>query len=83
MDEQYIIAKIQGLMPDEHHIPHGVLYSQLKTAVQKDLSEALNNLLKQEEIAFHKTLNDILINIPNEQKEHQAELPPANTEGTR
>ena len=83
MDEQYIIAKIRELMPDEHHIPHGVLYSQLKTAVQKDLSEALNNLLKQEEIAFCKSLNDILINIPNEQKEHQAELPPANTEGTR
>lgn len=66
MDEQYIIAKIQELMPDEHHVPRGVLYSQLKTAVQKDLSEALNNLLKQEEIAFSKTLNDILINIPNE-----------------
>lgn len=66
MDEQYIITKIQELMPDEHHIPRGVLYSKLKTEIQKDLSAALNNLLKQEEITFSKTLNDILINIPNE-----------------
>lgn len=66
MDEQYIIAKIEELMPDEHIVPHGVLYSKLKTAVQKDLSKALNNLLKQEEIDFSKALNDILITIPNE-----------------
>ena len=54
MDEQYIIGKIQELMPDEHHIPHGVLYSQLKTAVQKDLSEALNNLLKDPQRHINK-----------------------------
>mgnify|MGYP006962935904 FL=1 len=63
MDEQYIIGKIQGLLPDEHHIPHGVLYSQLKTAVQKDLSEKLNQLLKSKRLTYNKTLNDLLINI--------------------
>lgn len=63
MDEQYIIKKIQAMMPDEHHIPKGVLYSQLKTAVQKDLSETLNKLLKQKELRYSKTLNDLLINI--------------------
>lgn len=51
------------LMPDEHHVPEGVLYSKLKTEVQKDLSKALNSLLTQEEITFQKTLNDLLINI--------------------
>lgn len=66
MDEQYIIAKIQELMPDEHIVPRGVLYSKLKTAIQKDLSKALNNLVVQEEITFQKTLNDLLINIKNE-----------------
>lgn len=63
MDEQYIIAKIKELLPEEHQVPRGVLYSQLKIAVQKDLSKALNSLLVQEEIKFQKTLNDILINI--------------------
>ena len=63
MDEQYIIEKIQAMLPDEHHIPHGVLYSQLKTAVQKDLSEKLNQLLKSKRLTYNKTLNDLLINI--------------------
>lgn len=63
MDQQYIIAKIQELLPEEHHVPKGVLYSQLKTAVQKDLSETLNKLLKQKELRYSKTLNDLLINI--------------------
>lgn len=63
MDKQYIFAKIRELLPDEHHVPRGVLYSQLKTAVQKDLSETLNKLLKQKELRYSKTLNDLLINI--------------------
>ncbi len=63
MEEEYVISKIKELMPDEHHIPQGVLYSKLKTEVQKDLSKALNSLLTQEEITFQKTLNDLLINI--------------------
>lgn len=66
MDEAYILQKINELLPDEHHVPRGVLYTQLKTEIQKDLSKALNNLLTQEEITCQKTLNDILINITNE-----------------
>ena len=63
MDEQYIIAKIQELMSDEHHVPRGVLYSKLKTEVQKDVSSVLSNLFKTEKITYSKTLNDLLINI--------------------
>ena len=63
MDEKYIFAKIKELLPDEHQVPRGVLYSKLKTEIQKDLSKALNNMLKSKSISFNKTLNDILINI--------------------
>ena len=66
LDDQYIITKIQGLMPDEHHIPQGVLYARLKTAVQKDLSQILASLFKSGKIKYDKTLNDILIYIKDE-----------------
>lgn len=66
MDEQYIIAKIKGMMPDEHHIPRGVLYSKLKTAVQKDVSDVLTALYRAGKITYNKTLNDLLINIKEE-----------------
>lgn len=66
MDEQYIIAKIKGMMPDEHHIPQGVLYSKLKTAVQKDVSDVLTALYRAGKITYNKTLNDLLINIKEE-----------------
>lgn len=48
-------------MPDENHIPQGVLYSKLKNSVQKDLSKSLNLLLKGKRLTYSKTLNDILI----------------------
>lgn len=63
MDEQYIINKVKELLPDEHHVPRGVLYSKLKTAVQKDLSDMLNQLLTENRLTYNKTLNDLLINI--------------------
>jgi len=63
MNEDYIIEKIRELMPDSHHIPQGVLYSKLKTEIQKDVSSILNNLFNNGAIAYNKTLNDILINI--------------------
>lgn len=66
MEEEYVISKIKELMPDEHHIPQGVLYARLKTAVQKDLSQILSNLFKIGKIKYDKTLNDILINIKDE-----------------
>ena len=66
MEEEYVISKIKELMPDERHIPQGVLYARLKTAVQKDLSQILSNLFKIGEIKYDKTLNDILINIKDE-----------------
>jgi len=53
-------------MPDEHHIPNGVLYSKLKTEIQKDVSSILSSLFKAGKITYSKTLNDILINIQNE-----------------
>lgn len=66
MEEEYVISKIKELMPDEHHIPQGVLYASLKMAVQKDLSQILSNLFKIGKIKYDKTLNDILINIKDE-----------------
>lgn len=66
LDEQYIIAKIQELLPDEHHVPRGVLYSKLKIEIQKDVSSILSNLFQNGRITYNKTLNDILINIANE-----------------
>ncbi len=66
MDEQYIIIKIKDMMPDEHHIPRGVLYSKLKTAVQKDVSDILTALYKAGKVTYNKTLNDLLINIKEE-----------------
>ena len=69
MDEGYIIGKIREMMPDEHHVPHGVLYSKLKTSVQADLSAMMRKLCKEKKILANRTLNDIILNI-NEQKEH-------------
>ena len=66
MEEEYVITKIKELMPDEHHIPQGVLYARLKTEVQKDLSQILSNLFKTGKIKYDKTLNDILINTKDE-----------------
>lgn len=66
MEEEYVISKIKELMPDEHHIPQGVLYARLKTEVQKDLSQILSNLFKIGKIRCEKTLNDILIHIKDE-----------------
>lgn len=63
MDKQYIIEKIQWLISGEHCVPQGVLYSKLKTAVQRDLSNILGEMFKLGEISYNKTLNDILINI--------------------
>lgn len=66
MEEEYVISKIKELMPDEHHIPQGVLYARLKTEVQKGLSQILSNLFKIGKIRYEKTLNDILIHIKDE-----------------
>ncbi len=66
MNEEYIISKIRELYPDEKHIPQGVLYAKLKTAIQKDVSKTLSNLFQNGKVEYSKTLNDILIIIPNE-----------------
>lgn len=63
MDEEYVIRKIEELIPSEHHVPRGVLYTKLKTSIQKDLSETLNALLKSKRLTYSKTLNDIMINV--------------------
>ena len=83
MDEQYIIGKIEEMMPDEHHKPSGVLYTRLKLAILHDVSSILSRLFKEGKIKYNRTLNDILINInDNEQKEHQTESLQPNQEGT-
>ena len=83
MDEQYIIGKIEEMMPDEHHKPCGVLYTRLKLAILHDVSSILSRLFKEGKIKYNRTLNDILINInDNEQKENQTESLQPNQEGT-
>lgn len=83
MDEQYIIGKIEEMMPDEQNKPRGVLYTRLKLAILQDVSSILSRLFKEGKIKYNRTLNDILINInDNEQKEHQTESLQPNQEGT-
>lgn len=83
MDEQYIIGKIEEMMPDEQNNPRGVLYTRLKLAILQDVSSILSRLFKEGKIKYNRTLNDILINInDNEQKEHQTESLQPNQEGT-
>lgn len=83
MDEQYIIGKIEEMMPDKHNKPCGVLYTRLKLAILQDVSSILSRLFKEGKIKYNRTLNDILINInDNEQKEHQTESLQPNQEGT-
>ncbi len=55
-------------MPDKNRIPQGVLYSKLKSAVQKDLSEALSILLKEGKLKYSRTINDILITMSNNEQ---------------
>lgn len=50
-------------MPDEHQDPQGVLYTALKSAVQKDLADTLNKLLQAKKLSYNKTLNDLLIRV--------------------
>ena len=61
--QQYLLDLIRSMMQDEHHVPRGVLYAQLRTAVQRDLSENLNHLLEKNRIEISKTVNDILITL--------------------
>lgn len=83
MDEQYIIGKVREMIPDEHNKPRGVLYTKLKLAIQQDVSSVLSRLFKAGKIKYNRTLNDILINInDNEKQEHQTESLQPNQEGT-
>lgn len=70
MDEEYVLAKIKQLLPEPNVVPKGVVYANLKTEIQKDLSEALKSLFQQKKVAYQRTLNDILITI-NEQNEKE------------
>lgn len=63
MDEQYILSKIEQLMPDEHQVPRGVGYTQLKNAIQEDVSKILTSLFKVGKVTYNKTLNGIIINV--------------------
>lgn len=60
MDEEYVLKRIQEMMP-ENKIPMGVDYVDLKNAVQKDLKDIMNRLLKEGKINYFKTLNGVTI----------------------
>ena len=48
-------------MPDDTKRPMGVNYVALKNAVQEDLRKVMNELLKDGEINYFKTLNGVTI----------------------
>lgn len=70
MNEEYVIAKIKQLLPEPNVVPKGVVYANLKTEIQKDLSKILNSLYKSQKVTCRKTLNDILITIKQNEKEN-------------
>lgn len=70
MDEEYVLAKIKQLLPEPNVVPKGVVYANLKTEIQKDLSETLKSLFLQKKVTYQRTLNDILITIKQNEKEN-------------
>lgn len=60
MEEEYVLRKIEELMP-EGKMPMGVSYVDLKNAIQKDLRNMMNNLLRKGKINYFKTLNGVTI----------------------
>lgn len=61
MNKEYVLQKLQKMMPDDTKRPMGVNFAELKTAVQEDLREVLKELLKDGDINYFKTLNDVTI----------------------
>ena len=59
MNKEYVLDKIRELMPDDSKRPMGVGYVELKNAVQADL--IMNELLKDGEINYFKTLNGVTV----------------------
>lgn len=60
MEEEYVLRKIQELMP-EGKMPMGVSYVDLKNAIQGDLRKIMNSLLQEGKINYFKTLNGVTI----------------------
>jgi hypothetical protein len=61
MNKEYVLQKLQKMMPDDTKRPMGVSFAELKTAVQEDLREVLKELLKDGDINYFKTLNGVTI----------------------
>lgn len=61
MNKEYVLDKIRELMPDDSKRPMGVGYVELKNAVQADLKKIMNELLKDGEINYFKTLNGVTV----------------------
>lgn len=61
MNKEYVLDKIRELMPDDSKRPMGVGYVKLKNAVQADLKKIMNELLKDGEINYFKTLNGMTV----------------------
>lgn len=57
MNKEYVLQKLQKMMPDDTKRPMGVSFAELKTAVQEDLRE----VLKDGDINYFKTLNGVTI----------------------
>lgn len=61
MNKEYVLQKLQKLMPDDTKRPMGVSYVDLKNAVQDDLRAVLKELLKDDRINYFKTLNGVTV----------------------
>lgn len=61
MNKDYVLDKIRELMPDDSKRPMGVGYVELKNAVQADLKKIMNELLRDGEINYFKTLNGVTV----------------------
>lgn len=61
MNKEYVLQKLQKLMPDDTKRPMGVSFVDLKNAVQDDLRAVLKELLKDGDINYFKTLNGVTI----------------------
>lgn len=61
MNKEYVLQKLQKLMPDDTKRPMGVSFVDLKNAVQDDLRAVLKELLKDGDINYFKTLNGVTV----------------------
>ena len=61
MNKKYVLDKVRELMPGDSKRTRGVGYVELKNAVQADMKKIMNELVKDGEINYFKTLNGVTV----------------------